>query len=345
MMKHQTIAVLMGGRSSEREVSLASGRNVADGLRAAGFSVVQIDIKPSGQWWSEEDGAAIVLEPGRPLEVAGRRIDAAFVALHGPFGEDGTIQGFLDTLGVPYTGSGVLASALAMNKVLTKRLLVEAGVPTAPFHAIEKPGWRACQQELAERILGDLDLPIVVKPSHEGSSMGISIVKKPGDLARAVDEALSFGQLAIAEKYVRGREIQCGVLGNDDPVALPLVEIITKNEFFDYEAKYDPTLADEIVPAPVDQEAADRVKELGIRSYRLFGCRGLARVDTFLTPSGDVLVSEINTIPGLTKESLFPKEAAAADIPFTELVTRIVELALETETSQGPVTVAAPGEG
>lgn len=324
-MPKKTVAVIMGGRSAEREVSLASGKNIAQALRKRDFDVAEVEIKEDGHWASLGAQDRVVLEPGR-FVAAGKKIDVGFIALHGPLGEDGTIQGLFEMVGVPYTGSGVLASALAMNKLLTKRIFLQAKIPTPKFVAVDREKWN---REVLHAVIAELDFPLVAKPVEQGSSIGVSIVKDEENLSEALAQAFSYGRMALVEEYIEGREIQCGVLGNQQPQALPLVEIVPKKEFFDYEAKYDPTLAEEIVPAPIDETKTKEIQKLSLEAFEIFGCRGFGRVDNFLKSSGEILVSEINTIPGLTEASLFPKEAQAAGITFPELVAKLVELALE----------------
>lgn len=332
MVKRPRIGVLMGGRSAEREVSLASGKNVAEALMKKEIEVVEIEIADDGRWTAYSDKkdtpAPVSLKPAS-FEAANRIIDVVFIALHGPLGEDGTVQGVFEVLGVPYTGSGVLSSALAMNKLMTKRVFLQENIATPNFLTVSKTDWEKHQKAAVKKMVRKFGLPLVVKPCGQGSSIGVSIAKNEAELKKATAEAFSYGQVVLAEEYLEAREIQCGILGNSEPQALPLVEIVSKNEFFDFKAKYDPELADEIVPAPIDEEKAQEISELSLKAFEVFGCSGLARVDTFLLEDGRVLISEINTIPGLTKDSLFPKEAAAAGISFPDLVLRIVELALE----------------
>ncbi len=333
MATKPTVAVIMGGRSAERDVSLGSGENVAAGLEEAGFTIVRVEIAADGRWVARGPSggdASVELAPG-DMRAAGQKVDLAFIALHGPFGEDGCIQGLLDVLGVPYTGSGVLASALAMDKLASKRMFRQTEIPTARWVAVDGRAWQDSPPSLAARAAERLGWPVVVKPSGQGSSIGVAIAKGEDELVESVDQALEFGRTVLIEEYVQGREIQCGIIGNREPEALPLVEICPKKEFFDFEAKYDPALADEICPAPVEPESAALVTELSLKAYCTFDCRGFARVDTFLKEDGRVLVSEINTIPGMTGASLYPKEAAAAGIEFPDLVERIVRLALEEE--------------
>lgn len=302
------VAVLCGGPSPEHEVSLSSGENVFNALDRTKF-------EPELIVWGRDHTP--------PLTVSGfKQLDLAFIAMHGPFGEDGTVQAFLELLGVPYTGSGVVASRLGMDKVASKLLFQSAGIPTPEYRVAER-----ADQGL--KALEDLNPPCVVKPSSQGSSVGVSIVRKKRHFKKAFAEAVRFDGRVIVERYIRGREINAGILGNQKPTALPLIEIVPKKEFFDYEAKYDPALAEEITPAPLDQRTTRKMQETALEAYRTLGCRGFARVDMFLEDGGKGYVSEINTIPGLTENSLLPKEAKAAGIEFPQLLEMIINFALE----------------
>lgn len=297
------VAVLCGGPSPEHEVSLASGENVLRNLDSRRFVAEKIVIDKSGKF---------------PIPLEGlKKFDLAFLAMHGPFGEDGTIQAILESLGVLYTGSGVAASILGMDKVASKRLFAAAGFNIAPFQVTEN------LKDLF-KIAKVFGFPLIVKPSNQGSSIGVSLVEKSGELAGAFDKASFYGPV-IAEKFIRGREIQAGILGDE---ALPLVEIKPKRKFFDYEAKYDPSLSEEITPALVDQKMTERIQDIALGVFKLLGCRHFGRVDLFYSDEGEVIVSEINTIPGLTENSLFPKATAAAGLAFLQVLEKIIDLAL-----------------
>lgn len=302
------VVVLSGGPSPEHKVSLASGENVFSAFDRAKF-------EPKLVVWGRDSMP--------PLAAKGfRQFDVVFIAMHGPFGEDGTVQAFLELLGIPYTGSGVAASRLAMDKVASKLLFRSVGIPTVEYKVVE-------QGEAALKALENIGIPCVVKPSAQGSSIGVSIVRRRQEFKKAFAEAIKFDGRVIVERYIKGREINCGILGNQNPISLPLIEIIPKKEFFDFEAKYDPALAEEITPAPVDRETTQKMQEMAVRAYRILDCRGFARVDMFLEEGGKSYVSEINTIPGLTENSLLPKEAQAAGITFPQLLEMIIDLALE----------------
>jgi D-alanine-D-alanine ligase len=310
------VVVLTGGTSAEREVCLMSGRKVLGALDRERYEAVSVDL---ADITASGDVAPLLLAFG-----PGGRPDVVFVALHGGAGENGTVQGMLELLGVPYTGSGVLASALALNKVVAKKLFAREGIPTPrwlPVREAERAG-------AAERIVSTLGLPCVVKPGQEGSSIGVTIVKQQGALEEALDLAFRYGPEALVEEYIAGTEITGPVLGNDAPKVLPLIEIVPKNEFYDYEAKYTPGATDEIIPARITEAQAERARELTLATHRLVGCRGMSRVDMIVAPD-EVYVLELQTIPGLTDTSLVPRAAEAAGISFPQLVDRLIELALE----------------
>ena len=302
------VAVLCGGPSSEHEVSLASGKNVFKALDRNQF-------QPELVSWGKDH---LLVD----VKIDFSKFDVVFLALHGPFGEDGRIQAFFDLLGVPYTGSGLAASALGMDKVASKRMFQAVGIPTPEFAVVSDLVSGAGG---VERI----GLPCVVKPSSQGSSVGVSLVEARKDIEPALRGAISFDGRAIVERYVKGREFSVGVLGNGSPQALPLIEVIPKGEFFDYEAKYVPGMAKEITPARLDSRKTRELQDLAVKVFRVLGCRGFGRVDMLLDERGETCVLEINTIPGMTENSLFPKEAKAAGISFPQLVGRIIDLALE----------------
>ena len=309
------VLVLAGGRSREREVSLRSGKAVAEALGSKGHEVTL---------WDLNEVSVGNIEAERP--------EVVFLALHGKYGEDGTVQGLLDILDLPYTGPGVLASAMAMNKVLTKKLLAYEGLPTADFLLYDFHGISVSEADIenvVKEIITELGIPVVVKPATEGSSIGTSIVKTEEALVGALRAALEYDREIVVEKFIDGVEVTAAVLGNDDPTVLPLIEIVAENEFYDYEAKYNPGMSHHIIPARISDRARQRAAELAREVYKVFRCRGFSRVDFIIDADDNPLVLEINTIPGMTAMSLFPDAARAAGMEFTELCERIVELALE----------------
>ena len=309
------VAVLSGGRSSEHDVSRRSGAAVAQGLRAAGHEPLEVTIGRVGGWSCA--GTAVELTPGAGLLGA----DAAFPALHGAFGEDGSVQGLLEWLDLPYVGSDVLASAVCMDKLTLKRLFAAHGVPQVDFTAVEGPDWWGrCEA---------MGLPLWVKPSRMGSSVGITRVDDLAQLDEAVEMALRYDPRVIVEASASGREIECSVLGNEDPEASLPGEIVAHADWYDFEAKYTEGGMELRVPAPLDDATAARVRELAVAVFAFAGCSGLARCDFFVEPGGEVLVNEINTMPGFTETSVYAKLLEASGTSYPDLCDRLVELAVE----------------
>jgi D-alanine-D-alanine ligase len=363
------VGVLAGGASAERQISLATGIQIAEHLPPDRYEVVLVDplalmadhpglsdgqraqaralaeqagrieelperdrreLPPALQRQIEQASSSLIPATSAMVPGAGgRRIDVAFVAIHGAWGEDGTIQGLLELLGIPYVGSGVLASALAMDKVMAKVVLEAAGIDVPRGFAVDA-ATHARDDAAVGRATAAIGYPVVVKPVRQGSSFGITIVSKPGGLRAAIADALRYDDRAIVEERLRGTELTVGVLGREpDLLALPVIEIVPKREFFDYRAKYDPELSDEICPARIDDALAQRSQDLALRAHRALGCRDLSRTDMIAADDGRLTVLEVNTIPGMTANSLVPKAARAAGISFAELCDRLVRLALE----------------
>lgn len=306
-MKTKTVAVLMGGRSAEREISLLTGQEIFQALGQAGYAAFKVEADES--MWE-------ILRAKRP--------DAVFIALHGRGGEDGTVQGMLELLGLPYTGSGVLASALGMNKTASKIMFQAANLDTPRFVAI---GVGSEKEDLAE-FLRETGYPVVVKPCREGSTIGLSVVESEEELPQALKLAATHDDQILVEEFVEGKEVTVGVLGNDEPTALPTLEISYKNKTYDYEAKYTAGMSEHIIPARIGPEQERKAKEMALAAHRALGCSGFSRVD-LIVASDRMCVLEVNTIPGMTRLSLFPDAARAAGIEFPDLVSRIVGLALE----------------
>ena len=309
------VAVLSGGRSSEHDVSLRSGAAVARGLRAAGHEALEVTIDRAGGWTCL--GGPVELAPGGGLLGA----EVAFPALHGAFGEDGSVQGLLEWLDVPYVGSDVLSSAICMDKLTLKRLFAEEGIPQVDFAAVEGNDWWArCER---------LGLPLWVKPSRMGSSVGITRVTALAELDEAVELALRHDPRVIVEASADGREVECSVLGNESPEASQPGEIVAHADWYDFEAKYTEGGMDLRVPAPIDERAIERVRSLAVSVFTLAGCAGLARCDFFVDPDGKVLVNEINTMPGFTDTSVYAKLWEASGLGYPQLCDRLVALAVE----------------
>jgi D-alanine-D-alanine ligase len=310
------VAVISGGRSSEHEVSVRSGASVAVGLSEAGHQEVPVLIDRDGRWTCYGEEVSLVAGGGL-LDC-----EVAFPVLHGPFGEDGTVQGLLECLDVAYVGADVLASALCMDKLTFKRLLAFHGIPQVDFAEAGEEGWR-------ESVAG-FGPPLWVKPSRLGSSVGISKVTSPETgLDEAVEFAARHDPRVIIEASASGREVECSVLGNEEPVTSLPGEIVAHSEWYDYEAKYSEGGMELVVPAPIEEAAAERVRELAARVFRLAGCSGLARCDFFVLEDGEVLVNEINTIPGFTETSVYSKLFEATGIDYPELCDRLVRLGVE----------------
>jgi D-alanine-D-alanine ligase len=309
------VAVLSGGRSSEHDVSLRSGEAVAAGLKEAGHEALPVTISREGAW--RADGAPVELTPSGGLLGA----EAAFPALHGPFGEDGSVQGLLEWLDLPYVGSDVLASAVCMDKLTLKRLFAQAGIAQVEFVAAGEPGWR----ERCEA----MSLPLWVKPSRLGSSVGISKVESLDDVEAAVDLARRHDPRVIVEASASGREVECSLLGNERVEASQPGEVVANGDWYDYETKYREGGMELVVPAALSDEQLAAVRELAITAFELGGCAGLARCDFFVEPDGAVLVNEINTMPGFTETSVYAKLWGASGLDYPTLCDRLVSLALE----------------
>ncbi len=308
-MKKIRLALLAGGISSERSVSLSSGNQVFEALDKDRYDIVRYDPKT--------DLKQLVMD--------GPGIDAALIILHGPYGEDGTVQGLLDLLDIPYQGAGVLGSAVAMNKLLSKRLYQEADIPTPDFRSLT-----AADDVDIPGLIRDLGLPLVVKPACAGSSVGMTIVKNASDIDQAIQSGFIHDDTLILEAYVKGVELTCGVLGNENLEALPVIEIIPGqgHEYFDFKAKYVAGETEEICPARLDDDLTRRVQDLAVRAHQALFLKGYSRTDMILA-GNDIYVLETNTIPGMTATSLYPQSAAAAGYSFSRLLDTLIQLAIE----------------
>ena len=315
------VAVLGGGRSSEHEISLASAAAVRDGLSAGGHEAVAVEIDREGRWLLE--GRELSLTPARGLLDA----DVAFPALHGPYGEDGTVQGLLECLDVPYVGSGVASAALCMDKVRFKALMGAAGLPQVDHRAVHELRWRERRAAILEE-LAVLGLPVFVKPAHLGSSVGISKVRGPGELAAALDAAFAHDALAIVEAASSGLEVECSLLGDERPRVSPPGEIVLHSEFYDYDAKYAEDGMRLVVPARIGEEAAAELARIASEAFIGAGCSGLARADFFVEGSR-VLLNELNTMPGFTSTSVYAKLWEAGGLAYPRLIEELCTLAIE----------------
>lgn len=343
------LGIIFGGRSGEHEVSVVSAQNVIAAADRERFHVVPIGITRSGAWLAPQETESILardealyqknLDAGsaggqgllaRPqaLEVLAR-VDVVFPLIHGPYGEDGTLQGLLEMADVPYVGAGVAASAVGLDKALMKALFAQAGLPVPDYRAVLGWRWESEQRTVTRELEAAMDYPWFVKPANGGSSVGITKVRSREDLAEAVQLALRYDRKLVVERAIRGREIECAVLGNDDPQTSPLGEIAYQGEFYDYEAKYLDPNTQLIAPAQVPAETAARIQAMAVQAYRAIDCAGMGRVDSFLLPDGTVYLEEINTIPGFTPISMFPRLWELGGLTYSQLISRLVDLALE----------------
>ncbi|MDO9287323.1 MAG: D-alanine--D-alanine ligase [Thermodesulfovibrionales bacterium] len=306
MLTDKKIGVLMGGVSAEREVSLRSGKAVFNALKNLGYNVVSMDVSSD------------VCE-----ELKRERIEMAFLVLHGGWGEDGSIQGLLDVMGIPYTGSGVLASALAMNKEASKKIFLYHKIPVPPFAVVTQKTLNA------QRLTLNFSLPWVVKPASEGSSVGVSIIKNKKQVKTAFEKCFEYGREIIVEKYIKGKEVQIGIL-NDK--SLGGVEVRPSLEFYNYEAKYTPGLTEYILPPEISERTYRKAKDVALSSHKALGCSGATRVDLIIGKSGNPYVLEVNTIPGMTETSLLPKIARLAGLDFPMLIEEMLKDAINRDS-------------
>jgi D-alanine-D-alanine ligase len=353
MARKLRIGILFGGRSAEHEVSLQSAKNIIDAVDTNKYEVVLIGIDKKGQWHLNEasrlllptsgsglpalteGGENLALIPGTRDEqlvaLSGQQtlgpLDVIFPVLHGPFGEDGTVQGLLKLANVAFVGAGVLGSAVSMDKDVMKRLLRDAGIPVARFIIANRYSSKEISFGDARAQLG---LPLFVKPANLGSSVGIHKVKDRGEFQRAVRDAFNYDNKILFEEYIKGRELECSVLGNDQPIASVPGEILPRHEFYSYEAKYlDENGAVLEIPAKLSPETSERIRRLAIRTFSVLCCEGMARVDFFLRNGEEIIVNELNTIPGFTRISMYPKLWEATGVSYSELIDRLIQLAIE----------------
>jgi D-alanine-D-alanine ligase len=343
------LGIIFGGRSGEHEVSVVSAQHVIAAADKERFEVVPIGITRSGTWLVPKEAETILareealyrksLEAGwlegqgllaRPqaLEVLAQ-VDVVFPLIHGPYGEDGTLQGLLEMAEVPYVGAGVAASAIGLDKALMKALFAQAGLPVPDYRVVFGWRWETDQKTVMRELEVSLPYPWFVKPANGGSSVGITKVRSREDLSEAVQIALRYDRKLVVEQAVQGREIECAVLGNDKPETSPLGEIVYQREFYDYEAKYLDPNTQLIAPAELPDETAARIQAMAVQAYKAIDCAGMGRVDFFLLPDGSAYVDEINTIPGFTPISMFPRLWQLAGLTYSQLISRLVDLALE----------------
>jgi D-alanine-D-alanine ligase len=349
-MSKLRIAVLYGGTSAEHEVSVVSARSVLAAIDRDKYDVLPIAVSKTGEWLLPDrapaelpsaegalpavgDGRAVVLREGGEILASGRDaapgpVDLVFIVLHGPGGEDGTVQGLLETLGVPYVGAGVAASALGMDKSLQKPLFANAGIPVTPWMVVTDADFVHDPHATLRSAQDAFGLPTFTKPANLGSSVGVSKCNTPLELQRGIERALDHDRVVLIEKAIDGRELECAVLGNDEPEASVVGEVVPAHEFYDYEAKYLVEGSKLLIPAPIPDPIVDRIRRYAVDAFRAIGCAGMARVDFFLDAE-HIFLNEINTIPGFTPISMYPKLWEASGIPYAKLIDRLIELALE----------------
>ncbi len=342
------LAILYGGRSAEHEVSVVSARSMMAAVDPERYEVVPVAITKAGRWLLPErtpaqleappgalpgvgdEGTALALEPGMRALSATGPVDVVFPLLHGPQGEDGTVQGLLELAGIPYVGSGVLASAIGMDKEMQKRIFESNGIPVVPWLHVHAHRWQRNPEAIVRMVHDEIGFPCFAKPAALGSSVGVSKCESEDELRAGLDDAFSYQEKAIVEKAVSGRELECAVLGNEEPEASVVGQIVPHHEFYDYAAKYLEEGSDLIVPAKLTDDVAERVRTLALHAFRSIDAAGMARVDFFLEGStGTLYVNEINTIPGFTPISMYPRLWEASGVPYGKLIDRLVELALE----------------
>ena len=353
MAKKIRVGILFGGHSAEHEVSLQSAKNIIDAIDTNKYEVVLIGIDKKGQWHLKQEsrfllpaaepglptlpetGENLALVPGKQIEpvvaLSGEQtvgsLDVIFPVLHGPFGEDGTVQGLLKLANIAFVGAGVLGSAIGMDKDVMKRLLRDAGIPIARFLVMNRYSAKEIGFEDAR---GQLGLPLFIKPANLGSSVGIHKVKDREAFEPAVRDALNYDNKILIEECVRGREMECSVLGNENPIASVPGEILPRHEFYSYKAKYlDENGAVLEIPAKLPPAISERIRQLAIKTFSVLCCEGMARVDFFLRNNEEIIVNEINTIPGFTRISMYPKLWEATGIPYGELIDKLIELAIQ----------------
>ena len=354
------VAVIFGGKSGEHEVSLVSARSVMAALDKDKYEIYPIGISKTGRWLTEGDPMALLtaglpeerepapsLAPGRRELIPGAgvagfpEVDVVFPVLHGPYGEDGTVQGLLELADLPYVGAGVLGSAVGMDKVVMKAVFVANGLPVADYLVVLRHHWRQNPEEIIAQVEGRLAYPVFVKPANLGSSVGVSKAHDRAELRRGLDLAARFDRKLLVEQGINAREIECSVLGNDEPMASVPGEVVPSNEFYDYCAKYIDNASKLHIPAELPAKTVQQIQDLAVRAFLAIDCAGMARADFFLCrDTGQVYLNELNTIPGFTQISMYPKLWEASGLPYPALLDRLIALALEryqdkraTETS------------
>jgi len=325
------VAVVMGGRSSEHEISLASAHSVLEALDSSRYETVTVEIGRDGRWELgsgsrpelERDGRSVAETlpvPTSRVPATLGEVDVVFPVLHGPFGEDGTVQGLLELANVPYVGAGVTASALCMDKDLFKSVLRDHGIPVTRSVTLRRG---------VDAFESPFGFPVFVKPARLGSSVGITKARSEDELRAGIELAFRHDEKVLVEEFVTGVEVECSVLGNEEPIASIPGEIVANSDWYDFSAKYDEGGMDLVIPPRVSEEAIERVQDLSVQAFRATECEGMARADCFVREDGEVLINELNTIPGFTATSVYAKLFEASGIPYEELLERLVQLALD----------------
>lgn len=351
-MSKTRVAVVFGGRSGEHEVSVVSAKNIIEAMNKDKYEILPIGITKDGRWLTGEkaieqfqnnnhsgleevtlntkSGSKELLNLKQDGTYEKLEVDIFFPALHGPFGEDGTIQGLFEMANVPYTGCGVMASSVGMDKLTTKALLDEAGIPVIPYIGFNKHAWDQSPDDVIHRVLSELELPVFIKPSNMGSSVGVSKVKVKEELKKAIEFALEFDHRILVEKGLDIRELECSILGNDDPKASRVGEVIVGGEFYDYNDKYVNGVSKTQVPADIPAQLEKDIQAQCLKTYKLLDCSGLSRCDTFLDKhTKEIYINEINTFPGFTSISMYPKMFEASGIKYADLIDEIIKLGFE----------------
>ncbi|HEX2953947.1 MAG TPA: D-alanine--D-alanine ligase [Bacillota bacterium] len=347
------VGLIFGGRSGEHEVSVLSAKSVMEAMDPAKYEVFPIGITKKGEWLPGISPLRLAAEQklevlpgeteprstemltlentkGQILGGLSRNLDVIFPILHGPYGEDGTMQGLLELAGIPYIGGGVLASALGMDKALMKVVFQQEGLPIGDYLAVLRHDWEKTPDTILADVEEKIGYPCFIKPANLGSSVGISKAHNRDELKKALDHASAFDRRIVVEAFIDGREVECSVLGNDDPIASVPGEVVPCAEFYDYEAKYVLNDSKLIIPANLPKETAETVRALAVRAFKSVDCAGMARVDFFVTHrDGRVIINEINTLPGFTRISMYPKLWEASGIGYAELIDRLIQLAIE----------------
>lgn len=347
MSKKTKIGVIFGGQSGEHEVSLVSASGVISAISPKKCDVIEIGITTDGKWLTGKNclesfkkhnfkNLSEITLSTNPKKIGFYvkdkffGLDIAFPVLHGPYGEDGTIQGLFDILHIPYVGCGVLASSTSMDKLQTKALWEAAGLKVVPYIGFNRKAWKKESTKIVDEIKKKIGFPCFIKPANMGSSVGISKVKVLANLKKAIDLACEFDSRILVEKGLNVREIECAILGNDNPIASPVGEVIVGGEFYDFYDKYVNGVSKTEIPAKLDKKIAQEIQRISVEAYKLLDCSGLSRVDSFIdTDSGDIYLNEINTLPGFTPISMYPKMMAACGITYSDLIDKLISLGFE----------------